>query len=201
MSIAACRLLAGLILGLLLLGAVTPVLPLPAADPSAAPNGSGLKASTSGDPRRFHATQRESLRRLETEMWERINRERTARANQAETGGHARPLKWDEHLARVARAHSQDMAARGFFSHTSPEGLSPIERLYNAGILWPSIAENIARKSDASQIGSSFIHQPPFQPNHRANILNPHFTHVGIGVVRGPDALFYITQEFAQEDR
>ena len=91
MSIAACRLLPGLILGLLLLGAVTPVLPLPAADPPAAPNGSGLKASTSGDPRRFDATQRESLRRLETEMWERINRERTAKQ-----------LYWKESLASHA---------------------------------------------------------------------------------------------------
>jgi uncharacterized protein YkwD len=42
------------------------------------------------------------------------------------------------------------------------------------------------------------MNEPRFQPNHRANILNPDYTHVGVGIAKGADGMFYITQEFAQ---
>jgi uncharacterized protein YkwD len=43
------------------------------------------------------------------------------------------------------------------------------------------------------------MNEPPLSHNHRANILNPDFTHVGVGILRGPDGMFYITQEFVQK--
>jgi len=45
---------------------------------------------------------------------------------------------------------------------------------------------------------SLFMNEPKFQHNHRGNILNPSYTHVGIGIVTGPDGSLYITQDFAE---
>src|SRR5947207_9891226 len=42
-------------------------------------------------------------------------------------------LEWDDMLGNLARGHSEDMAKRGYFSHTNPEGLTPMKRLEQAG--------------------------------------------------------------------
>lgn len=42
------------------------------------------------------------------------------------------------------------------------------------------------------------MNEPKFQHNHRGNILNPNYTHVGIGIVKAPDGYLYITQDFAE---
>jgi hypothetical protein len=43
-----------------------------------------------------------------------------------------------------------------------------------------------------------FMSEPKFQQNHRGNILNTSYTHVGVGIARGPDGSLYITQDFAE---
>jgi uncharacterized protein YkwD len=48
------------------------------------------------------------------------------------------------------------------------------------------------------QAETLFMNEPKFERNHRGNILNPNYTHVGIGIARGPDGSLYITQEFVQ---
>ena len=40
--------------------------------------------------------------------------------------------------------------------------------------------------------------EPKFEHNHRSNILDKGFTHVGVGIVKGPDGLLYVTEEFAR---
>jgi uncharacterized protein YkwD len=45
---------------------------------------------------------------------------------------------------------------------------------------------------------AAFMHEPRFQDNHRANILNANYTDVEIGMVEGPNGDLYITQDFAQ---
>ncbi|WP_420457302.1 CAP domain-containing protein [Rubrivirga sp.] len=45
-----------------------------------------------------------------------------------------RPLAWSDKLAAVARAHSRDMARRGYFGHVTPEGLSAQDRARAAGV-------------------------------------------------------------------
>ena len=135
---------------------------------------------------------------LALRMSEMINRDRSATASFEETKGRSRPLVWDERLAAVARAHSEDMASSGFFSHEGSDGSLPDARVSRQGIEWRSVGENIAESRDIEQAEDAFMNEPKFRQNHRANILNPNYTRVGIGIVKGPDGTLYITQDFAQ---
>jgi uncharacterized protein YkwD len=137
-------------------------------------------------------------RQLELQMWALINRDRANQAYSDETMGRARALQWDEKLAAVARAHSEEMARDGFFSHEGSDGSSPARRVSMAGIKWLSTGENIANCRGVGEAESMFMNEPRFQQNHRWNILNANYTHVGIGIVRAPDGSIYITQDFAQ---
>ncbi|MGD0956982.1 MAG: CAP domain-containing protein [Candidatus Acidiferrales bacterium] len=136
--------------------------------------------------------------RLETQMWGLINRDRTAPAQAQETKGRARPLVWDARLAAVARAHSEDMARSGALSHASSDGSLPSWRVSMTGVQWLSTGENIAKADDVAQAETLFMNEPKFEHNHRGNILNPNYTHVGIGIARGQDGSLYIAQEFVQ---
>ena len=136
--------------------------------------------------------------RMEIQMWEMINRDRMAPAQAEETGGRARPLMWDARLASVARAHSEEMARTGFFGHASSDGNMPWARVSLAGLRWLSTGENIAKTQDVSQAETLFMNEPRFQHNHRGNILDMNYTHVGVGIARAQDGSLYITQEFIQ---
>jgi uncharacterized protein YkwD len=135
---------------------------------------------------------------LELQMWELINRDRADRFYSRETRGRVPALQWDDRLAAVARMHSEEMARNGFFSHEGADGSSPARRVSMAGIKWLSTGENIANCSGVSEAESLFMNEPKFQQNHRWNILNVNYTHVGVGVARALDGSLYITQEFAQ---
>jgi len=131
-------------------------------------------------------------------MWQLINQDRTSTPCAEETKGRARPLQWDARLAVVARTHSEEMAASGFFGHQGADGSMPDARISRVGIHWRASGENIAKYPGIVQAEAAFMSEPRFQPNHRANILNPDYTHVGVGIAKGADGMFYITQEFAQ---
>lgn len=90
-------------------------------------------------------------------------------------------VRADEALDDLALAHSADMAARGYFDHTTPDGLSPWDRADAAGVSGLA-AENIARgQPDAASVVAAWMDSP----GHRANILNcDHVTH-GLGVHHG----------------
>ena len=133
----------------------------------------------------------------EIQMWRLINNDRTASENVIETKGRANPLVWDARLAAVARQHSEEMAGNGYFSHQGLDGSLPYMRVSRAGLRWRASGENIAKFSDIAQAEAGFMNEPKFQHNHRGNILNPEYTHVGIGIAKGPDGMLYITQEFA----
>lgn len=131
-------------------------------------------------------------------MLDLLNADRAAASSLQETNGRARPLLWDARLAGAARAHSEDMARNGYFSHRGSDGTMPSTRVSRAGVQWRGTAENIAKTSDVFQAESLFMNEPKFQHNHRGNILNSNYTHVGIGIVTGPDGSLYITQDFAE---
>jgi uncharacterized protein YkwD len=137
------------------------------------------------------------LAQLEIQMWRLINRDRGAPSSLEETRGLARPLQWDDRLAAAARQHSEEMARHGFFSHQGLDGSLPYLRISRAGIQWSSVGENLAEFPDVVQAEAAFMNEPKFQENHRGNILNRGFTHVGVGIARGADGLLYITQDFA----
>jgi uncharacterized protein YkwD len=135
---------------------------------------------------------------VERELWLMVNHDRLDPANSAETkGGRARPLEWNEKLAEVARAHSRDMMEQGFFDHVDPAGRTPQSRIDAAGIHWRAMGENIATNGrGARDAEDAFMNEPSFEHNHRANILNPEFTEVGIGIVQDRRGRYYITQDF-----
>ena len=88
------------------------------------------------------------------------------------------PLVEDWQLSRVARYKSQDMRDLGYFSHTSPTYGSPFQMMKSFGISYRTAGENIARgyKSPADVVIGWMN-----SSGHRANILSPSFTHIGVG--------------------
>ncbi len=100
-------------------------------------------------------------------------------------------LVMDANLQVVARAHARDMLERGYFSHYTPEGLSPFDRMAAAHISYTYAGENLAFSPNVTLAMQGLMNSP----GHRENILNPHFGKVGVGVI---DAGFY-GQMFVQE--
>ncbi|MFE9728621.1 sigma-70 family RNA polymerase sigma factor [Streptomyces sp. NPDC005794] len=83
-------------------------------------------------------------------------------------------------LAKAASDHSADMAARDYFSHTSPDGTDPGARITAAGYRWSTYGENIAKgQPTAASVMDSWMNSD----GHRANILNCDFKEIGIGRV------------------
>jgi uncharacterized protein YkwD len=129
---------------------------------------------------------------LEKQMWVLVNQDRSNPATFAERGGGAQPLKWNETLAAVARAHSRNMVEQRFFSHVGSDGRTYQMRIDQAGIPWLAGGENIAKWDTVGGAEATFMGGP----DHRYNILNALYTDVGIGIVQGPDGNLYITQDF-----
>lgn len=98
------------------------------------------------------------------------------------------PLKVDLDLSRVARIKSQDMRDNNYFSHTSPTYGSPFDMMRSFGISYRTAGENIALHSSVESAHNGLMNSD----GHRANILSPNFTHIGIGIVDGR----YYTQMF-----
>ncbi|MFD3438222.1 CAP domain-containing protein [Streptomyces sp. NPDC058685] len=88
------------------------------------------------------------------------------------------PVRTDAPLAKLAGTFSKDMADRGFFGHTDPDGDSPWARAAQSGVNRLG-AENIARgQADASAVMNSWMNSE----GHRANILNCDYKTLGVGV-------------------
>ena len=101
-------------------------------------------------------------------------------------------LKANSQLTRLAENYALDMIKRGYFSHYSPEGQSPFDRMNQAGISYQTAGENLAQNVSVTAAEKAFMNSS----GHRANILNSSFTEVGIGVVHSPDGSVYVVQEF-----
>ncbi|MFJ3199825.1 CAP domain-containing protein [Streptomyces sp. NPDC086989] len=87
------------------------------------------------------------------------------------------PVRANPPLAALAAAFSKDMATRGFFDHTDPDGRTPWDRAANAG-LGGLGGENIARgQGDAQAVMNAWMNSP----GHKANILNCEFRTLGVG--------------------
>ncbi|WP_170546268.1 CAP domain-containing protein [Ruegeria arenilitoris] len=140
---------------------------------------------------------------FEQEMLALINEERTSRG--------LNPLKLETRLNDSAEDHSTWMLNTDTFSHTGSNGSSATERMQDAGFdfsgSWRS-GENIAWQSERGAPGISDdveqLHQSLMNsPGHRANILNPDYEYIGIGIEEGDyngwDAVM-VTQNFATTD-
>lgn len=101
------------------------------------------------------------------------------------------PVAADSSLAELAEAFSEDMAARGFFDHTDPDGQDPWDRAAILGITALG-GENIARgQATAEAVMDAWMNSP----GHRANILNCDFKTLGVGVHLGDGGPWW-TQDF-----
>ncbi|MCY7420529.1 MAG: CvpA family protein [Chitinophagaceae bacterium] len=121
---------------------------------------------------------------LEDKMLTLINAERMKRK--------LRALAADPEVLEVARAHSIDMFARGYFSHQTPEGLTPSDRVKKSKVRYLIMGENLALGQTLSICHRGLMNSP----GHRANILSPNYTRVAIGIVDGGVHGLMVTQEF-----
>ena len=107
------------------------------------------------------------------------------------------PLKWHAKIAEVAQSHSRRMATKRFFSHEDPQFGGPDNRLSAAGIAWRLCGENIFEEYGEADPVRSAVRGWMQSSGHRKNILTRGFTHTGIGLARGRDGSYTITQMFA----
>jgi uncharacterized protein YkwD len=97
----------------------------------------------------------------------------------------------DERLRAAARSHSRDMARRRFCAHVNPDGVTPEQRMRAAGFPNPG-GENVACGQEKPHaVMTAWM----ASPGHRANILNPEFATIGVGVEFGRGGPFW-TQNF-----
>lgn len=126
------------------------------------------------------------LARMEGALHQAVNRFRSEQ--------HLITLVRDEALDAVARAHSEDMAARRFFSHESPEGHNWVDRLERSGIRGFSMAgENVGMTSRANP-NQEILNGWLTSPAHRENLTARPFNATGIGIARAPDGSLLYTQ-------
>ena len=144
-----------------------------------------------------------------------------ALTNQHRAENDLQPLSWDGELSDIARAHSDDMALRGYFSHDTPEGADPTDRARDGGygcrkiignMIYTGVAENIFQGSlynstllvaglpvsydwnSQEEIARTTVDGWMDSPGHRKNILTPTYDREGIGVSIAPDDKVYVTQ-------
>lgn len=119
-------------------------------------------------------------------------------------------LKFDKRLRIAARYHSNDMLKKKYLSHYSGDEVNktPLQRIYNSGLPVLGVGENVAESvgsvvpellknrpdSLAKLVMKGWMDSPP----HKKNILDPDFTHMGIGSVAN-GTLHKATQNFANE--
>jgi uncharacterized protein YkwD len=100
-----------------------------------------------------------------------------------------RPLRVNGPLMRAARGHSSDMVGRGYFSHDTPQGVSPFARMLQAGYAAQrracAMGENIAAATGPLSTPASIVGMWINSNGHRANILSPTYRDTGLGVAYG----------------
>lgn len=85
-------------------------------------------------------------------------------------------------LAAAAQLKADDMAEKGYFSHVSPDGTQPWEWIQKAGYAYTYAGENLAVNfEDSRDVEEAWMNSP----SHRANIVKPQYTEVGIATARG----------------
>jgi hypothetical protein len=93
-----------------------------------------------------------------------------------------KPLTMNAKLSRAAQAKADDMLAKQYFAHVSPDGSNPWSFFKKAGYNYIAAGENLAVDfSQAESVERAWMNSP----GHRANILNNNFEEIGIGISQG----------------
>lgn len=120
-----------------------------------------------------------------------------AAVNGARHARGAGPLTEDAALDRAAREHSQELAARRTLDHqsTSPARQTMTMRIEAAGATWTRAAENLASMTARpADVPAGTVRMWLESDGHRANMLEPDYTHTGVGVAMDARGVWYITQ-------
>lgn len=102
-------------------------------------------------------------------------------------------LSLRHNLTAAAIEHAVDMAQHHYFDHASRDGRSPFDRMHADGCHFAYAGENIALSDSESEAYAALLQSP----EHRQNILNAHFKHVGIGIAQAPDGSLMFVQDFS----
>ncbi len=103
-----------------------------------------------------------------------------AETNGERLGNHAQALNLNAQLTAAAQAKADDMAARGYWSHLTPDGKQPWTFVQTAGYQYRAAGENLAYGFGTSdQVMTAWMHSP----EHRDNVLNPNYQDVGFATV------------------
>jgi uncharacterized protein YkwD len=142
--------------------------------PAVAPRGAGTRQG------------RVTAAAAESDMLALVNRDRAAAGLPAVT--------WDPKLADIARAHSRDMSDHDFVGHVSPRTGTALDRVHKGGLAPELILENVGRAYSPQEVEAGFM----ASPGHRANVVEPRATRLGVGVVLGTPVTgtipLYVTQ-------
>ncbi|MFF0558924.1 CAP domain-containing protein [Streptomyces sp. NPDC020472] len=102
------------------------------------------------------------------------------------------PLRSEGQLRSAAQGHADDMAARDYYEHHSPEGRDAGDRMSGAGYEWSTWGENIHR---GPKTPARAMEDWMDSPGHRANILNCSFKDIGVGVTLAANGPWWV-QDF-----
>lgn len=106
----------------------------------------------------------------------------TTLTNEERAQNNASPLKENNLLDQAAQLKANDMASIGYFAHTSPEGKTPWYWFKQVGYQYQYAGENLAVNFfDSEDVAQAWMNSP----THRANIVKPEYTEIGIGVASG----------------
>ncbi len=165
---------------------VLPISSLPVAPPAASPPDSGSPGGTTTLP---IPTVSGVMSAQEQSIVDLVNQQR-------QQAGLA-PLEVSSQLIKEAQIHSNDMAALGDMEHTLPGAALPAleDRAKYVGYNYSYLGENIAfNYPDANSVMDAWMNSP----GHRANILDPNYTQIGVGISHDSQGELYYTQEFGK---
>ena len=118
--------------------------------------------------------------------------------NQSRVDQHLSDLTQNTLLEKAAQLKADDMAAKGYFAHNTPDGKTPWYWFDQAGYNYAAAGENLAVNfTDSKDVTDAWM----ASPSHRANILNGNYSEIGIatshGTYKGKDAIF-VVEEFGR---
>ena len=102
-------------------------------------------------------------------------------------------LTLDSQLSKLARMKAEDMAKKGYFSHTSPTYGSAFDMMKKYGVSYRTAGENIAKGQKTPEaVMKGWMNSS----GHRANILSSAYTHIGVGYAKDSKGNTYWVQIF-----
>lgn len=102
-------------------------------------------------------------------------------------------LRQDACLSAIAAQRAQDMVARNYFAHVTPDGRTPWDFMRADGCAFGYAGENIAEAQDEREAAYALWHSM----EHRRNTLDTHYIRVGVGAAVRADGTIVFVEEFS----